>query len=66
MKLRMSLFILLQLIQFKNIRSRKNHELDKETSQIRYMAVGKEYRNSNIGTLILKGLISYAMKKINK
>ena len=42
------------------------HELDKETSQIRYMAVEQEYRNSNIGTLILKGLISYAIEKKNK
>ena len=42
------------------------HELDKETSQIRYMAVEQESRNSNIGTLILKSLISHAIEKKNK
>ena len=42
------------------------HELDRETSQIRYMAVEKKSRSNNVGTLILKCLISHAIEKKNK
>ena len=42
------------------------HEIDRETSQIRYMAVDQKSRRNNIGTLILKYLINHSVEKKHK
>ena len=36
------------------------HDVDEQTSQIRYMAVGEDFRNHSFGTKILLNLMEYA------